>query len=224
MTLDPDDAAYAGQAVYTRRALQAYDAIIFGFNCPVIWRCRKTNFIDLYNAHVSTRHLDIGVGTGLLLDRCKFPAPDPAITLMDMNPNSLHAAATRLKRYTPHTHQANVLKPWGLPTGSFESVGMCNLLHCLPGTLADKAIVFEHARAVLTPGGVVLGTTLLGKGVDHTRLAKRTLSATNRRGVMSNLDDSLEDLTAALARTFTSYDVDTVGSMALFSARTPLRG
>lgn len=219
--IDEAHPAYAGQALYTRRFLTVYDAVIYGFNSPVLWRCPESKLIELYDAHVSARHLDIGVGTGRLLDECRFPVPAPEITLMDLNPNSLDAAARRLARYAPRTHRANVLDPWDLPKGSFDSVAMCHLLHCLPGAIPEKALAFEHACEALAPDGVLFGATLLGRGVEHTWLARRALAASNRRGVMCNLNDTLEDLDAALDRVFASYEIEVVGSAALFHARAP---
>ncbi len=219
-TVEKANPAYAGQAIYTRSFLAVYDAVVYGFNSPVLWRCPKARFVELYDAHVSARHLDIGVGTGRLLDECRFPVPTPEITLMDLNRNSLQAASRRLVRYAPRTHQANVLEPWGLAPGSFDSVGMSHLLHCLPGAIPEKAIVFEHARTALAPGGVLFGATILGRGVKHTRLAGLALRANNRQGVLSNLNDSLEDLDAGLARSFASHEIRVQGAVALFTART----
>src|ERR1700761_8363459 len=105
-TVDRDDPAHAGQVVYTRGFLSAYDAFVYGFNHPVLWRCSKARLVAHYDAHVSARHLDIGVGTGTLLDACRFPTTTPEITLMDLNPNSLAAASRRLARYSPRTHRA----------------------------------------------------------------------------------------------------------------------
>ena len=219
MHIDEAHPAYPGQAIYTRRFLAVYDAVVYGFNSPVLWRCPKGELIRLYDANASARHLDIGVGTGRLLDECRFPDPAPEITLMDLNPNSLDAAARRLARYAPRTHQANVLEPWGLPEASYDSVAMCHLLHCLPGAIPAKAVVFEHARAVLAPGGVLFGVTLLNEGVEQTWLSRRAIAAGNRRGVMSSLDDRLKDLEAALDRAFGAHEVRVVGSAALFAAR-----
>lgn len=163
----------------------------------------------------------VSARTGGLLDACHFPVPAPAITLMDLNPNTLEVAARRLRRYAPNVSQANVLEPWPLPPASFDSVGMCHLLHCLPGTLVEKAVVFEYAHEVLAPGGVVFGATLPGQGVGSTWIARHAITASNRRGVMCNLDDRLEDLDAALAHTFASHEISVVGSVALFSGRVP---
>jgi SAM-dependent methyltransferase len=220
--IDKADPVYAGQALYTRRFLAVYDAVIYGFNSPVLWRCPKVRLIELYDAHVSGRHLDIGVGTGRLLDECRFPVADPEITLMDLNPNSLDAAARRLARYAPRTHRASVLDAWGLLQRSFDSVAMCHLLHCLPGAIPQKAVAFEHASAALAPGGVLFGATLLGEGVEHTWLSRRALAASNRRRVMCNLNDTLEDLDAALDHAFDSHQIEVVGS-ARCSTHTPRR-
>jgi SAM-dependent methyltransferase len=211
--------AYAGQASYTRGLLRIYDTITYGFNFPVLWRCPRSKLLELYNGLVSLRHLDVGVATGSLLDDCDFPGGEPRIVLMDLNANSLEQAARRLERYAPTTHRANVLEPWGLSGAPYDSVAMTNLLHCVPGDMSAKVVAFAHARAVLAPGGVLFGATVLGKGVRHTRLSRGALRTMNRRGIFSNLDDSLEDLDAGLGRTFGSHEIEVLGAVALFSAR-----
>ncbi|MFE0426178.1 class I SAM-dependent methyltransferase [Streptomyces sp. NPDC058953] len=188
-------------------------------NSPLTWRCPKRRLIELYDSEVSARHLDVGVATGVLLDECRFPGPRPAVTLMDLNPASLATASHRLRRYGPRLHRADALRPWGLPPGSADSVGMCYLLHCLPGALPDKAVVFDHARGVLRPGGTLFGATILGEGPRHTRLARAQLALANRLGVMCNREDRLADLDQALDAAFATHSVAVVGSVALFRAR-----
>lgn len=217
--VDRESAVYAGQAVYTRGFLRAYNAFVYRINSPLVWRCPQDRLIELYDRNVSARHLDIGVATGLLLDKCRFPSPEPVLTLMDINPNSLALAARRLRRYTPRTHQANVLGPWRLAPGSADSIGMFYLLHCLPGSIPDKAIVFEYARTVLAPHGVLFGSTILGEGMRHNWVAKCELAAANWRGIMCNQHDRLEDLESALARAFPHHEIMITGSVALFCAR-----
>jgi ubiquinone/menaquinone biosynthesis C-methylase UbiE len=217
--VDRNDPAYAGQAMYTSFLLKVYDLLVYKFMVPIVWRCSTKQFAELYDEHVSASHLDVGVATGALVDKAKFPVPEPDITLMDLNPKVLAFAARRLRRYSPKTHQANVLEPWGLPPQRFESVGMMNILHCVPGTIAEKAVAFDHAREVLIPGGTLFGSTVLGKGVEHTWRSNPPMRRMNRKGTLSNLDDSLEDLEAALAARFSSHQVRVQGAIALFTAK-----
>jgi SAM-dependent methyltransferase len=217
-TLNRADPAYAGQAVYTPAMLRVYDTIAYRVNGPLLWRCPVGRFVELYDANASGRHLDIGVGTGYLLDRCRFPVADPEITLMDLNPEPLAFAARRLRRYEPRIHRADVLEKWELPAGSFDSIAMFNVLHCVPGTMSEKAIAFEQAREALAPGGKLFGATVLSRGVEQTRRSRAALKRFNEKGIFNNLDDDLNDLDGSLAHTFGFREIEVRGSMALFTA------
>ena len=182
------------------------------------WRCPKARLVEHYDDNVSARHLDIGVATGALLDACQFPVADPQIALMDLNPNSLAAAARRLSRYAPGTHCANVLEDWHLEPGTYESVAMTNLLHCLAGTMAEKGIAFERARCALVPGGTLFGVTILGKDVPLNSLARAVQALSNHRGILHNLADGPAELDAALASVFPQHTIQLHGALALFTA------
>jgi len=174
----------------------------------------------MYDQHVSARHLDIGVGSGYFLDKCRYPVQSPDITLMDLNLNSLDAAADRISRYRPKTHQANALEPFGLPAGTFDSVGLNWLLHCIPGDMTSKGAVFDHCRTVLAPGGVVFGSTVLTGGVPHTRFSRWMLDQLNDRNeTFSNREHDLHTLTTQLDQRFRDTQVEVVGSVAIFSGR-----
>ena len=85
-------------AVYTPTRLALYDVFILGLSCSLVWRCPRRHFLDLYDRHVGSPHLDIGVGTGYFLDRCRFPIERPQITLLDPSDACLTKAASRLER------------------------------------------------------------------------------------------------------------------------------
>jgi ubiquinone/menaquinone biosynthesis C-methylase UbiE len=223
-TVARESAAHAGQAGYTRITLPVYDLFVYRYTLPTLWRCPKERLLQLYDERVGARHLDVGVASGYLIDRARFPTEKPEITLMDMNLSSLRFARRRLRRYSPRTHRANVLEPWGLPGQAFDSVAMCNLLHCLPGTLREKAVAFEHARDVLAPGGKLFGATVLGLDADHTRRSRKAIERLTRGGSFCNLGDRREDLEAGLAAAFPSYEVETEGVVALFTARNDEQG
>jgi SAM-dependent methyltransferase len=208
-----------GAAWYSRRNLRLYE-LVLRFNHRVFWRCPRSRLVALYDEHVSARHLDIGVADGSLLDHCRFPVPDPELTLLDLNPDALAVASERLARYAPQVRLASALEPFGLSQRSFDSIGMSLLLHCLPGNLRSKAVVLEHAKAVLAPGGVVFGATVLHEGVQHTALSRAAMRALNRRGIFSNRDDTLADLDAILRAAFDDYELRVHGTVGIFVART----
>jgi SAM-dependent methyltransferase len=215
--LDRSDPAYPGQAVYTPRTLRAYDTVVVKLSNSLVWRCPARRILAQYNRHVSSAHLDVGPGTGYYLDRCHFPAESPDITLLDANADVLRYAARRLARYHPKTEAANVLQPTGLNPASFKSVALSYVLHCLPGDIDSKAVAFDNLIPLLQPGGVVFGTTILGEGVDHTRLGRALLRAYNRKGIFSNLHDNRHALQRALADRFSRHELNISGSVALFA-------
>ena len=209
----------AGHAVYSPLVLQAYDWIVLGLSNSLLWRCPTPVLRQLYDRNVTARHLDVGVGTGYFLDKAKWPVANPSITLLDLNPNCLRAASKRIARYAPQTRLANVLEP--LPAlGRFDSAGLCYLLHCLKGSIADKALVFDHLRPALTPGTRVFGATIVQGDIARSRPAQALMAFYNRKGIFSNTHDTVEDLDTALRARFTSVSIEVKGCVVLFEART----
>ncbi len=209
----------AGASIYSKPVLALYDVTVLGFSNTFIWTCPTRLIVEHYNKHISNRHLDVGVGTGYFLDLCTFPTPTPFLTLMDLNPNSLAAAARRVRRYQPTTLLADVTAPVRASMAPFDSIGIGYLLHCLPGPMHHKAAAIGHLAALLNPGGMLFGTTILGQGVRHGPLARIALRHYNQHGVFSNMDDSAQTLTDTLTRHFGAVSVHVVGCVAFFSAR-----
>src|SRR5688500_18615304 len=101
----------AGQAVYSDRTLTVYDFVVLGVSNRFIWKCPTAGLEQHYNKHLTANHLDVGVGTGYFLDRCRFPSPTPRVALMDLNANALAFTSQRIARYKPETYRRNVLEP-----------------------------------------------------------------------------------------------------------------
>jgi 2-polyprenyl-3-methyl-5-hydroxy-6-metoxy-1,4-benzoquinol methylase len=207
----------AGQAVYTKRMLGAYDLLVLGFSNSLIWKCPTQRLVEHYNRHVTANHLDVGLGTGYFLDRCKFPSPTPRVALMDLNRNSLDFAAQRIARYKPETYLRNVLEPISMDAPKFDSVGINYLLHCLPGSIDSKVVAFDHLKKLMNPGAVIFGSTLLQGGVARSWLAKRLMDFYNGKGIFSNENDDLDGLKRALGQRVRSVSVEIVGCVAVFS-------
>lgn len=186
--------ADTGTSPYTRFILAIYDWGVLGYNCRFLWECPAYHLLDLYNTHVSANHLDIGVGTGYFMDKCQFPSTNIRLALMDSDSNSLRTASKRLMRYKPEVYQRNVTESFNINNPAFDSVGMMNLLHCIPGNLKTKAVIFKHTKEVMNPGAVIFGSTILYKGVKRSALATLAIKYYNKKGYMDNINDSLEDL------------------------------
>ena len=216
-TTPPHQDAAAGAAIYTQFVLSIYDPLVIDFENPFVWKCPSPLLLEHYNRHVSGNHLDVGVGTGYFLDHCRFPSDDPAIALMDLNPNCLRYTSARLRRYRTTTYLADVLEPINFDLPTFDSIGLNYLLHCLPGNLSYKGRVFSNLKPFLNSGGVLFGTTFLGQGVEFNRLGGLFFRVYNAVRVLNNRNDNLADLEEALERNFAKYSVHTLGCAAFFA-------
>jgi hypothetical protein len=218
MGATPEEIA-AGHVFYTKRVLAVYDIAILGFFSRAAWKCPAARIVAHYDIHVSSNHLDVGVGTGYFLDRCRFPTTEPRLALMDPNPNCLDVAAHRIARYEPELHRGDVLQPIEWDGPRFDSVGLNYVLHCLPGTIRSKAVVFEHLKPLLHEGGTVFGATLLHDGVERNWLARRVMDRNNAHGIFTNADDDLAGLRLVLGEQLVDPQVEIEGCVALFSGK-----
>lgn len=208
----------AGQAAYTPGMLSIYNFLILRVIVPYIWKCPVDNVIKLYNNNITSNHLEIGVGSGYFLENCKFPSDNPRLALMDLNPNSLKFTARRVSRYKPEVYRANILEPIETDMEKFDSVAINAVIHCLPGTMSTKLVVFDHIKSLLNPGGVVFGSTILNIGVKQNWLTKRFMKNFNERKIFCNLKDDLSTLEEGLAKRFSKSEVRVIGTAALFRA------
>lgn len=219
MTNRKRDAAYAAQANYSPATLALYDLVVLGISNHWIWRCPTSRLTRLYNENVTNNHLDVAVGTGWFLDHCRFPGASPRIGLLDINASCIAAASHRIARYRPERYQASVLQPVPDTIRPFDSLSLTYLLHCLPGNIMQKSVVFDHLLPLLRPGGVIFGSTLLSVGLERSAAARALMRAYNAWGFFSNEDDSATALRVALEQRFRNVTVEVVGCAALFVVR-----
>ena len=210
---------HAGQAVYSRRTLPLYDFAVLGISNRFIWKCPTPRLVAHYAQHLSANHLDVGVGSGYFLDHGRFPVANPRVALMDLNPASLAHAARRIARYRPQIWRRNVLEPIEFADEPFDSIGINYLLHCLPGSIADKAVAFDHLKPLLKPGACLFGATLLHGGVPRSAAARGLMALYNRQGIFANRHDDLAGLRHELQRRFGEVSLEVVGCAALFVAQ-----
>jgi SAM-dependent methyltransferase len=196
-----------------------YDRVVIGFVSWFVWKTPVEPIMDGYRRHIRDGHLDVGPGTGWFIERSSL-ADGSRVTLVDPNPNVLRHATRRLQRLDVSAVEADVLKP--LPVeGSFESAALNLVIHCLPGPISRKARAIENIAAVLSPTGTLFGATVLGRSGNHGWLARRVLTAFNRRGAFDNLDDTEGGLRQILEASFERVEIEIAGSAAIFTASRP---
>src|SRR5262249_36350571 len=101
----------------------------------------------------------------------------------------------------------------------FDSISLNYLLHCLPGNLASKSIVFENVEPLLSDGGVIFGSTILDEGVRHNPLTKQLMKIYNAKGIFSNLSDRQSDLEAGLKARFDEHTIHIAECVTLFNTK-----
>jgi len=126
-----------GQAAYSSTVLRNYDWMVLGLSNRLLWRCPTAELRRLYDRNVSDRHLDVGVGTGYFLDKATWPVGNPAITLVDPQPKLPGSDLRAHPQVRAQTILANILEPRPR-LEPFRSVGLCDLHHCVPGTISEK--------------------------------------------------------------------------------------
>lgn len=210
---------YAGSRFYSKLVLSFYDLVVFGFSNRFAWQCPTQLLRDFYTANASDNHLDVGVGTGYLLDACRFPSRHPRITILDLNRNSLHVTRRRIVRYRPRPCLADVLAPLPIKPATFNSIGLNYVLHCLPGSMVRKGEVLKQLKPLLREHGVLFGTTVLSHDVQPNRLARSLMSVYNGVGVFDNVYDDRHGLETILQAVFPDYSLHVIGCVAFFVGR-----
>ena len=212
-----DEQVKAGQVVYTKGTLSAYDTFVLGISNRYIWKCPSEHIETHYNKNISANHLDIGVGTGYFLDRCNFHTNSPRIALIDLNPNSLEFASNRISRYSPESYLQNILEPITINIPKFDSVSINYLFHCMPGDITYKTVAFDHIKPLLNSGAKIFGSTILQGGVSKSWVANQLMKFYNKKGIFSNTEDDIEGLEYALKQRFENVFIEIIGCVALFS-------
>jgi hypothetical protein len=181
--------ATTSDGAYTLSTLEVYDAFVWEFNSPFLWRITKEDIVDLYRTNMRRNHCEVAVGTGLFLqEMSKIHArgglqqqqqqQQQRVMLLDSNPNTLRVCQERLANaslsstWTIDTEVYDVLKDYNddgcggsQQKDKYDSVAANFLLHCLHGGEATiRTAVSNIGRNLVHPtDGVFFGSTILGK-------------------------------------------------------------
>lgn len=211
-------ATIKGQAIYSKKVLSIYDFWVLGVSNHFFWKCPTRNISNHFLDYVSPNHLDVGVGTGYYLKNY-LPKKTRRIALLDMNKNSLSETSNAISHFKPEIYHADILNMQDLCVEKFDSISANYLLHCLPGNLVEKAILFENLKNLLSDDGILFGSTILGKAVEVNFCAQKIMNFYNKKGIFCNIDDDFESLSKSLSDHFFKVDIKTFGCVALFSCK-----
>ena len=106
-----------------------------------------------------------------------------------LNPNTLAVTSKRLARYKPESYRQHILNPIERTIAPFDSIGMNDLFHCVPGSMTEKAVAFDHLRKLMNHGCQVFGSTMLQGDVPRSWAARRLMNLYNEKGIFSNTLD-----------------------------------
>lgn len=215
--IDKPSGLPASSAGYTRVVLMIYDLWVTHFSNRYVWRCSVDIHRDHYRKWIGKRHLEVGVGTGYYLSGATLREVQH-VALLDPNPLCLAAAKRRIGSVSCTTYRTDALLPISIPEEPFDSIAVSYLLHCLPGPIFNKAILFENLAPLLSDTGVLFGSTILGVEADHNWLGRQLMRIYNSKSVFDNEDDRFEDLKAILTRQFQNVRMEQQGVVALFRA------
>jgi hypothetical protein len=206
-----------GIKVYSQIGLRLYDSLIMGAVTRHVWNCPSSVFVAYYRTHATANHADIGVGTGYCLDHCGLVAGESRLALLDLQPNCLEYAGRRLARYRPEKYLWNAGEP--LPRiRPFDSIGLGGILHCLPGDMREKGLVFDALASISTHGTTIFGYTLVNDAIGRTFRRRAVFRQFHRMQVINCKHDSVGNLEQTLAARFADYSIEQVGCFAFFNA------
>lgn len=207
------------QRFFNKASLFIYDFILYGFISKYAWGSSLQRLDAHFQKYVSSNHLEVGVGTGYLLDRIKFSTPNPRLALMDLSLPCLEKTRHKVSRYSPEIYVQNLLEPMQHGILPFESISINYVLHCVPGDINQKCQALIQLKTLLKPDAVLIGTTVLSKDASKNLLARPFMWFLNFLGVFNNSEDGAIDLENFLKTNFQVVEFDVVGVTAFFAVK-----
>lgn len=207
------------QRFFNTLSLLFYDLLLYGVISKYAWGSSIARLDAHYKKYVRHNHLEVGVGTGFLLNRVEFDSAHPRLALMDLSRECLEKTKHKVARYAPDTYIQNLLEPIQHTIDKFDSIGINSVMHCVPGSFKEKGIAFAHLQPFLTENGVLFGTTVLSDDVHKNVLARPFMWMMNALGVFNNRGDNALDLKVCLEANFRVIEFEVVGVTAFFAVR-----
>jgi 2-polyprenyl-3-methyl-5-hydroxy-6-metoxy-1,4-benzoquinol methylase len=207
------------QRYFNPLSLLIYDAVLYGVISKFAWGSSISRLDAHYKKYASSNHLEVGVGTGYLLDRIRFESNAPRLALMDLSASCLEKTRQKVARYAPEVYTQNLLEPIAHSPAPFDSIGINYVMHCVPGSFAEKGIAFRNLTKLLSDHGVLFGTSVLSESVHKNLLARPFMWLMNAMGVFNNRRDNATELKTALETCGKLVYFEIVGVTAFFAIK-----
>ncbi|KAI4252678.1 MAG: hypothetical protein LQ352_004139 [Teloschistes flavicans] len=222
------EASARGAAIYSQSwLLTIYDWWVLGVVSTYAWACSVPQYtLPWFQKNLRKgQHLDIGVGTGYYL--AKSDLTGVQVTLADLNQDALDATRDRLvlegkvKSGETRCILHDITRPLPASCPKFNSMSLYYLLHCMPGPVPAKTVIFSHLKHSLTPDGVISGASILGKDVRHNLFGRLIMTFGNWNGMFDNRGDNAADFDDALREHFDDVETQVRGAIFLWRASKP---
>jgi len=188
------------QRYFNRIGLGVYDFLVYRIVSKFLWGIGPGTLIERYKKLVGPHHLEVGVGTGYLLEQSVVDCEK--LVLLDLSGSCLEKAKKRLFRLDPIMVQHNLLQPCDAKfEGPFQSIAVNYVMHCIPGDYREKQIVFANLAPLLSRNGVIFGATVLANE-NSSLLARYFMLVLNKIGLFNNRKDTVQGLYQALFSNF----------------------
>lgn len=207
------------QQFFNKGSLLFYDFLLYGVISKYAWGSSIQRLDSHYKKYVGHNHLEVGVGTGILLNRVVFDSAHPRLALMDLSRDCLEKTKRKVARYAPETYIQNLLEPIHHKIDKFDSIGINYVMHCVPGNFKEKGVAFTYLRPLLSENGVLFGTTVLSDNIHKNVLAKPFMWLMNSLGVFNNRSDNAHDLKECLETNFQVIEFEVVGVTVFFAVK-----
>jgi hypothetical protein len=235
--------AGTSEAIYNPKVLDMYDAIVWRFNSPALWRITKNEIHDLYRDCIGANHCEIAVGSGLFLKDYVMENESPqqlSLSLFDLNKNTIDMAEKRINESVANSGRSvqfknailDITKPASISDEikhSYDSVAANFLLHCLHGNGLldkDKFAAIQSCASLVKEDGCFFGSTVLGKDLlddadNAGPAAIKTIEVYNEIGIFGNMNDFMADLESVLNELFGDVELRRIGYCAAWKAKDP---
>jgi hypothetical protein len=207
------------QQFFSKGSLFFYDFLLYGVISKYARGGPIRRLDSHYRKYVGHNHLEVGVGTGFLLNRVGFDSANPRLALMDLNRDCLEKTKRRVARRAPETYIQNLWEPIHHNIKNFDSIGINYVMHCVPGNFKEKGVVFTRLQPLLNENGVLFGTTVLSDNIHKNVLARPFMWLMNSLGVFNNRGDNADDLKECLETNFQLIEFEVVGVTAFFAVK-----